>query len=77
MGSPQLCLRPLTTFECGFRAKWGTDSDGKWGGISTEVGHFRVRGRNGAALASKWCPINFGRLPHFDRNERAGLNHAG
>jgi len=23
---------------CGFRAKWGTDSDGKWGGIPIEVG---------------------------------------
>ena len=23
---------------CGFRAKWGTDSDMKWGGNSSEVG---------------------------------------
>jgi hypothetical protein len=23
---------------CGFRAKWGTDSDGKWGAVTTQVG---------------------------------------
>ena len=23
---------------CGFRAKWGTDSDGKWGGVTAQVG---------------------------------------
>jgi hypothetical protein len=46
---------------CGFRAKWGTDSDGKWGAITTEVG----RGFDG-----KWG--TFGpsvvRVPHLLRN---------
>src|SRR5215471_1022524 len=61
----------MVVTRCGFRAKWGTDSDGKWGAITTqvgrgfdgEVGHFSARGRNGAPPSSERCPINFVTLP--------------
>src|SRR5215469_3236865 len=52
---------------CGFRAKWGTDSGGKWGGISTEVG----RGFDG-----KWgtlgCEVVM--VPHFLRNDAPSIS---
>jgi hypothetical protein len=62
---------PRHTQHCGFRAKWGTDSDGKWGGISTEVGRgFDGKwGTLGCAVVMvphflrNGDPINFGRLP--------------
>ncbi|HTD55907.1 MAG TPA: cytochrome P450, partial [Silvibacterium sp.] len=47
--------------ECGFRAKWGTDSDGKWGGITTQMG----RGFDG-----KWGTFrpSVVMVPHLFRN---------
>ena len=46
---------------CGFRTKWGTDSDGKWGAVSNEVG----RGFDG-----KWGTFGLAvvTVPHFLRN---------
>jgi hypothetical protein len=31
-------INPNATELCGFRTKWGTDSDGKWGAVTTQVG---------------------------------------
>src|SRR5215472_4094127 len=51
----------MKRFSCGFRAKWGTDSDGKWGGVTTQVG----RGFDG-----KWGTFRSAvvMVPHFVRN---------
>jgi hypothetical protein len=60
--------KPITGFDltdldppCGFRAKWGTDSDGKWGAITTQVG----RGFDG-----KWGTFrpSVVMVPHLFRN---------
>jgi hypothetical protein len=52
---------------CGFRAKWGTDSDGKWGAVTTQVG----RGFDG-----KWGifrpPVV--RVPHVFRNSAPSIS---